>query len=247
MINGHMFFDAVKQKLDFVAENQREAILQAAQMMSECMMNNGVVQIYGPSHNEAFTMELFYRAGGLVPFHKLEDPDLVYGKVITHTELTDPNYVERTDLAQKLIDLYEVHDEDMALLVSTAGNQAMVIEMASIFKSQGKKLIVVTSKAQSAKNTSHHPSGKMLVDFADLVIDNCADEIDTVLPLENGVKVNQFASITGNVIAQMLTAEIYHIFEAKGEECPVLLSANLAGSDAHNAKLCAKYGARVRL
>jgi len=246
MLNGHMFFDAVKNKLDAVAVSQKEAILQEAAMMSECMMDDGVVQIYGSSHNAAFTMELFYRAGGLVPFHKLVDEDLVYNKVISHTELTDPNYENRLYLAEKLIGMYEIHDNDMALLVSTAGNQALIIELAKIFKSQGRKLIVVTSKAQSAKNTSKHPDGKMLEDYADLVIDNCADVIDTVLPLDEKVKVNQFASITGNVIAQMLTGEIYHNFEKAGKECPVLLSANLAGSDVHNNKLCEKYGKRVR-
>ena len=72
-----------------------------------------------------------------------------------------------------------------------------------------------------------------------------ADEPDLAIDID-GVKTGQLSSTVANVLAQMLTAEIYNYFVSKGKEAPILLSANIKGADVHNNSLTDPYGRRVR-
>ena len=72
-----------------------------------------------------------------------------------------------------------------------------------------------------------------------------ADEPDLALDID-GIRTGQLSSTVCNVIAQMITAEIYNCFVSKGKEAPVLLSANIKGADVHNNSLTDPYGRRVR-
>ena len=73
----------------------------------------------------------------------------------------------------------------------------------------------------------------------------CADDPDVALDIE-GVKTGQLSSTVTNVIAQMLTAEVYKYFVDHGKKAPVLLSANVKGADAHNNAFTDPYGRRIR-
>ena len=83
-----------------------------------------------------------------------------------------------------------------------------------------------------------------LEDYADLVLDTHAEVGDVVLDIDGTHKMNHVGTITGNVIAQMLTAETYRYLTENGHESPVLLSANLKGADVHNRRLSDKYAGR---
>lgn len=78
----------------------------------------------------------------------------------------------------------------------------MIVEFSQENQGKGRKLIVVTSKAEAEASVSRHSSGKKLTDYADLILDNCAPSPDMVVTLENGQKINQVSTVTGNVIAQ---------------------------------------------
>lgn len=243
MIDAKDFFASAKAYTKKALVTQKDAILNASKMLGDCMDNDGVVQLFGTGHNHAFTMELGYRAGGLMPFHKMQTQDLVLRGHISEKESLDPNFDNRLDIAQQLWGLYNIQSNDMFILISSEGNKGTIIELAKMVKDKGFKLIVVTSLAQTKAATSEHPSGKKLLDYADLVIDNCADEIDTVIPYGD-IRINQIASITGNVIAQLITAETYNYLKSNGKDCPILLSANLKGADVHNKELSSKYEGR---
>ena len=101
--------------------------------------------------------------------------------------------------------------------------------------------MAVVSKDLVSVSTSTHPSKDNLVDVADLVIDNHAKASDALIDVDGVHKMNQVSTITGNIIAQMLTAETYHYLTDAGVECPVLLSANVKGADKHNRALSDKY------
>ena len=61
----------------------------------------------------------------------------------------------------------------------------------------------------------------------------------------DGVKAGQTGTTVTNIIAQMLTAELYKYFIEKHGSAPVLLSANIKGADVHNNGLTDPYGKRV--
>lgn len=241
MAEAKDLFCAARAALNEVKTSQREAILEAAKMMGDCMLENGIVQLFGMGHGLAFSMELGYRAGGLMPFHQIKMEDLLLRGAVSPEEANQPDFNDRTDLAQKLWELYNIEDHDMFILISNPANNGVIVEFAKMIKEKGRKLIVVTSKAEAEASVSRHPSGKKLTDYADLVLDNCAPSPDLAVTLDNGQRINQVSTITGNVIAQMLCAETYHYLTDLGQDCPVLLSANVKGADVHNREISDKY------
>ena len=126
--------------------------------------------------------------------------------------------------------MYNIDDHDMFILISNPANNGVIVEFAKKIKEKGRKLIVVTSKAEAEASVSRHSSGKKLTDYADLILDNCAPSPGYGVTLENGQKINQVSTVTGNVIAQMLCAETYRYLTGLGHDCPVLLSANVKGA-----------------
>lgn len=241
MATAKDFFLKVKEYIDKARETQRENIQETAKIMQECMEKDGVVQLFGLDHGREFSMELGYRAGGLMPFHQFNVEDLALRKVISEEELRHPEFNNQVKRAHQLWELYRIDPTDMFILISNTGCEGILVEMAQKAKEQGHKVIAVVSKAMSAKAHSNHPSGKKISDFAEVVIDNCADEKDAVLTLDEEHRGGQVATIIGNVIAQMITAETYKLFKEKGQDCPILLSANIAGADIHNRKLSDQY------
>ena len=126
-------------------------------------------------------MELGYRAGGLMPFHKIDARDLVLRGVITEEEFNDPSFVNNTEMAQRLLDLYRIEEEDMYIIVSEHGCEALTVETAKIVKESGKKIIAVLSKKAADANVSMHPTNTKLEDYADLVIDTHAEAEDVIV------------------------------------------------------------------
>ena len=83
------------------------------------------------------------------------------------------------------------------------------------------------------------------MDYCDLYLDMMADDPDVAVDLD-GLKVGQIGNTVSNVMAQMLTAEIYNYYVSHGKEAPVLLSANVKGADVHNNSLTDPYEGRIR-
>ncbi|MEA5027028.1 hypothetical protein SDC9_105105 [bioreactor metagenome] len=241
MATYHDLFAVGRKYLDKVSQTQQAPIKATAKMMGDCMLDNGIVQLFGINHNHAFTMELFYRAGGLMPFHGFNPRDLVLRGIVSKEEYDQPDFLYRKDIIDMMWKTYNVLDNDMFILASDLGNEGCVIDMAIKVKENGHKLVVVTSLTEAKKVPCKHPSGKKLYELADIVIDSCVDNPDVVIDLGNNVKINQMATLTGNTIAQMITAETYKYLVELNVDAPVLLSANVRGADVHNREISDKY------
>jgi len=230
------YFDLIKQRVDDAYVKQKDTIEKVAAMFGECMENGGVVQLCGFKHGEEFVNEMNYRAGGIAIFHGLKLKELVLNGLISQKDIDSGKIYEDLSVADKFEQFYELDDRDMYCLVSFYGDEPLMIEIARRAKAKGQKVVGVVNKK------SYRGS---LLDYCDLCIDMNADEPDTALEL-NGVKVGQLSSTVSNVIAQMLTAEIYKYYVDGGKEAPILLSANIKGADVHNNSLTDPYGRRIR-
>jgi len=235
------FFDVAETYLQRIISQEKATIVAAAGMMGDCMNDNGIIQLFGLDHGVAFSMELGYRAGGLMPFHQFRTSDLVLRDVISEADFKKPDFNDDLTMATKLINLYNVDCADMFCLISYSGNEPLIVEVALQAKQNNHKIIAVVNKRMVATLAPRHPSGKKLTDLADIVLDVLAPNPDTVMTLSDGSPFGQVSSICGNVIAQMLTAEIYRYLSDQGQSCPVLLSANVKGADVHNRAISDKY------
>ena len=233
------YFELIKGKIEEAYENQSSVLRCFAQMFGSCMEKQGVVQLFGVRHGEEFVNELNYRAGGIAPFHALRLKDLVLNEMVDQKDIDDDSIYNDISVADKFAKFYDLDDRDMYCLVSFYGNEPLVIELARRAKEKGQKVVGVVNKK------SYDACGGTLLDYCDAWLDIGAEEPDIALNLGD-TKIGQISSTVSNVMAQMITAEMYKYFIDQGKEAPVLLSANVKGADVHNNSLTDPYGRRVR-
>ncbi|MFI9838594.1 sugar isomerase domain-containing protein [Nonomuraea sp. NPDC051941] len=222
-------------------------IARAAGLFTKAVSAGGVIQAFGSGHSEAVAMEIAGRAGGLVPTSKLALRDLVLYGDAPRSELDRYDLERDPSVARAILDLAPVHPGDLFVIISNSGVNGVVVELATLVKERGHDLIAITSRAHGEAVASRHPSGRKLLDLADVVLDNRAPYGDAVLPLPDaGASVGAVSTITSALLAQLVVAQTVRNLLEAGEVPPVYLSANVPEGDAHNLKLEALYAGRIR-
>ena len=233
------YFETIKSTVDDAYNNQKDKMKHIASLFGDCMMNGGVVQLFGVKHGEEFVNELNYRAGGIAPFHGLKLRNMVLKDFIRQEDVDSGKIYEDLSVVDKFAEAFVLDDRDMYCLVSLKGNEPVVLELAKRAKAKNQKVVALVNKK------TYDLCGGTLLDYVDEYLDMSADEPDLVLDID-GTRTGQISSTVSNVIAQMLTAEIYNYFVSNNKEAPVLLSANINGADVHNNSLTDPYGRRIR-
>ena len=239
------FVAAAKDLIDQLATTQREAITAAAALVADCVLADGVVQAFGTGHSQGLVMEIAGRAGGLIPTNRLSLRDVVtYGG--DPADSLGPHTEREPAIAHRVYELAAPRATDLFVIASNSGGNGSIVEMASLVKDRGHRLIAFTSLAHATAVDSRHPSGKHLHEYADVVIDNCGPVGDTLLPMPGGGRVCAISSITSAFAAQMMLADACARLLAAGRKPPVYLSANIPGGDDHNKALEEHYAGRIR-
>jgi uncharacterized phosphosugar-binding protein len=251
-INQRTAVRLLQDAFNTVVETQQDNIAAAAAMVVESLSAGGVVQVFGTGHSRSFAMEIAGRAGGLVPANKLSLSDLVFYGDESSAAMLDPELERDPTLAARLLAVHDIRPADVFILCSNSGGNGSTVELARLVKAHGHPLIAVTSLDHTTKITSRHPSGQLLYQLADVVIDNGGIFGDAALelpPASDGSARGAIAatsSLTGTLIAQMLVTEVCGLLLEAGREVPILISANIPGGDEHNRRLRAAYAGRVR-
>lgn len=244
-VSAAAFVSEARGRITTLVETQAARIGAAADILTRVIVEDGVVQCFGTGHSRAISLELAGRAGGLYPFSMIAIKDLALRGGERPEDILDPELERDPEIARRLWKLHQIGDHDALVLVSNSGRNAATVEMAALARASGLPVIVITSLAHSARVTSTHSSGRMLADFADVVIDNGAPYGDAVLPLPDGRTLGGLSTLTGVLIAQMLVAEIASRLLAQDREIPVLVSLNTPEGAAWNDRLEARYRERV--
>ena len=233
------YFDLVEEKISAVYEDQKDKFKRVAILFGECMSNEGVVQLFGVKHGEEFVNELYYRAGGIAPLHGFKLKDMMLKGLINQKDIDSGKIYDDVKVVDIFLNNYQVDDRDMLTVVSFYGNEPLVIELAKRYKENGQKVVAVINKK------SYDKTGSNLLDYCDEWLDMGSDDPDVALHIGD-LAVGQLSSTVTNVIAQMLTADVYEYYVSQGKPAPVLLSANIKGADVHNNSLTDPYERRVR-
>ena len=238
-ISSELMFNAILEIVNKVREKEMDNIRAAGRMLAERLLKGGIVFVFGAGHSRAFGMEMCGRAGGLAPMKLtgLEDVAAAGTTGLNLIELErDPN------TAHRLLELHSVQPEDAFIIVSNSGRNGAPVELALECQRRGIPVVAVTSLQHSGATDSRHPSGKKLMEIADIVIDNCCPYGDVLLEIPQlSEKTGSASSVAGAIIAQSLTAEIVAAFLEAGEAPPVYISANVDGGDEHNRKIVERY------
>lgn len=246
-INVSAFMDETFKVIDEIVDKELNNIDEAAKICADAIAKGGVIQVFGSGHSVGFGMELFGRAGSLVPVHTIITADFVVKGMYSLEEFKDMDNIfeRRPNIADKFYDLYEINEEDVFIIISNSGINGLVIDLANTAKSKNHKVIVVTSLKHTNAEDSRHPSGKKLKDFGDVVIDNCGPRGDAILDLDEGGKIGSVSAISGIMIAQSLAVSIVDKLEKANVEVPILKFEDSIEAKEFNEKLLEKYKGRI--
>lgn len=246
LLSMELLWQRVSAILERVRLGQTEAIRRAAEIFAHSIEQDGVIQAYGTGHSRAFTMEMAGRAGGLVPVNRIDLEDLALYADWPLEKVVSPDIERDLEAGRAILSCYRIEPQDAFIISSNSGINAAIIEVALHAKRHGHALVAVTSLESSQQTASRHASGKKLYELADVVIDTCIPYGDALLELPNGSKVCAGSSMSGALIAQMLTAETIRLLLAHGKDAPVYISSNVPGGIENNQKLVQHYGRRIR-
>jgi uncharacterized phosphosugar-binding protein len=245
-VSAGAFLAEVRTIIDRVADTQETAVYRAAELIAASLHRGGVLHTFGAGHSEAVAMDFAGRAGGLVPTNPISLRDLVVFGGARPEVLHNEKLERDPQIAHRLYELAAPRPEDVFVVASQSGINGSVVELALLVKERGHHLIAITSAAHTARVTPRHPSGRRLVDIADVVLDNGAPYGDALLPLPGGGSVCAVSSVTNALLAQLVVAEVVRRIEAAGQVAPIYLSANVPGGDEHNHTLESRYAGRIR-
>ena len=232
------YYGVIKDQLEAQFEQEGANIEKAAEYCAASVSAGRVIHVFGCGHSQMFAMEVFYRAGGLVPVNALLIPHLALfpkAKLSTLQERVE-------GFADRYLRLEDVDARDTMIIVSISGRNAAVVDMALEAHRIGMKVVALVSKKFAGSTTSRHSSGKNLMDVADVVIDvkcvsgDAALEIDGLEPHFCGTSTVLGMSIMESIIAQT----VENCMKA-GYVPPVYVSSNLDKGDAINDEHIKNY------
>jgi len=236
------FIEIVQNQLTKQFEEEIKAIELAAEYCAKSVINDRVIHVFGCGHSQMFAMEVFYRAGGLVPVNALLIPHLaLFPKAKLST------FQERVEgFSDEYLALENTSEKDTMIIVSISGRNAGVVDMALAAKKIGMKVVALTSIQFSDSVSSRHSSGKKLADVADAVIDIKCVEGDACLNHE--LVKDKFigtSTILGMSVMDAIIARTIELSAESGYEVPIYVSSNLDRGDEINKKHIRDYREKI--
>lgn len=236
------YFKNVEALLEKAENTQGEAIEKASKVIAESIKNGGVMHMFGCGHSQMFGMEMFYRAGGLVPINCILAPQV---SLYPHAHWS--TYFERQEgLAEQILSEEHIEPGDVMFITSIAGRNALPYEIALGAKNRGCTVIGMYSKAFSGSVTPRHSSGKFYHELCDILLDVGCAPGDACLSME-GVD-SRFAptsSVIGFAILQSIEAQVIEDLVEMGVTPPLFVSGNLDNGDAVIRKYVEQYKERI--
>lgn len=228
----------INEQLERQFSEEGANIEKAAQFCAASVSSGRVIHVFGCGHSQMFAMEVFYRAGGLVPVNALLIPHMALfpkAKLSTLQERVE-------GFTDKYLDLEDTDPRDTMIIVSISGRNAGVVDMALEAKRIGMKVVALTSRDFSSSTTSRHSSGKHLGDVADVVIDVKCVSGDAALEMEGlEPKFCGTSTVLGMAVMESIIAQTIENCVKAGCTPPIYVSSNLDKGDAINETYIKNY------
>ena len=233
------YYTRVSDILAEVFLKERGKIEEAAKVIADANKEKHSIFAFGCNHAGLITLELFYRTGGMVTVNPVRAP----GMMLEISPITSSSEMERMPGYGKIIfGGLPAKEGDVLIIHSVSGRNAVTIDMAEAAREKGLTVIVVTNMNTATSVTSRHPSGKMLHDFASILIDNHGDRGDASCALEGfPQKLASTSTVVGAAILNAVTARASEMLWEEGIQPPVFMSGNMDGGDAYNKAVIAEH------
>lgn len=244
-MNGYIkeFKETVFRIINNVLESESGNIDKAAEVVVDSLAKDKLIYVFGTGHSMILAMEIFYRAGGLVPVYPLLDISVsAYNGALKSTS------IERlSGYAKVLLDYYNPDPESTLIIVSNSGKNAVPVEMAIEAKNRNVKVIALTSIDYSKSAPPANPAGKRLFEVVDVVVNNKVPAGDAAISIEGlEQKIAPVSTIINAFILQSIVIRTVEKMLERGLKPPIWLSANIPGGDEFNKKYLERYLNRIK-
>ena len=235
----YQYHSEVKKLIDKVVHKNQDILNKVIDLVSKTIIDDKIIHAFGTGHSHMIGLELFARAGGIANVNAMLD-----STVMTSEGARRSAEIERISGFAKVIwDQHKIKKNDIFIVISNSGRNAMPIEMAELAKNNSNKVIAITSINQSSKYPARIKNQKKLYEVADYVIDNCVPSGDSIIPIGKDFS-GAVSSILGCFIVNLIVTESLKIVHKAGKKLPLFYSQNIDGIS--NEELFSKYEKRVK-
>jgi len=245
------FYQEALHRLHHLLDDQREALDRAAALCTTAIAQGGLVHLFGCGHSRMLCEEMTPRQGCFVGWHTIVELGLTFHNLIVGPNgLRQSLHLEKTlGYAEQILRNFAFGRHDAMVVISTSGIREVIIEMAEGAKERGLPVIGVVSRAHCAQAKPAHPSGRKLIDVADVVLDNGSPMGDSLLALEGSRnKTGPFSTLGGAMLMNLLRCEVAQRLVDRGIEPVFLPSHQFVGDRTVEEQLeyfYAQYAGRV--
>jgi uncharacterized phosphosugar-binding protein len=229
--------------------SQQAEVAQAADWMSQSILANRVVHLFGAGHSRILVEEMWPRYGSFPGFNPIVELSLTFHNLVVGANgQRQAMFLENVPgLAARILRNFVLHAADSALVVSSSGVSTVAVEMAQRFRQHGMKVVAMVSRRHSESATTRHPEGQKLGDFADLVLDTGAPPGDAMVQVPGlATPVAPGSTVGGCLLVNALKAEIAHRLTQAGHPPLVLTAGNLVGPERSAELFEAAYDEHAR-
>ena len=238
-------------RLQPLLHDQRDSLDRAATLCTDAIAAGGLVHLFGCGHSRMVCEEMTPRQGCYVGWHTIVELGLSFHNLIVGPNgLRQSLHLEKTlGYAEQILRNFAFGPKDVMIIVSTSGIREVIIEMAEGAKQRGLSVIALVSKAHCEQAKPAHPSGKKLMEIADVTLDNGAPIGDSLLAIDGCKnKTGPFSTVGGAMVMNMLRCEVAQRLMDRGIEPVFLPSHQFVGSRSVEEQLeffYAQYAKRV--
>lgn len=228
------YLDAIKGILDSVEESQRGNMRLAAIEIAGAIERDAIIYVFGCGHSHLPALDAFYRAGGLGNVSPMLDGDLML-----HDGAAKSSRMEKMPgIAAHVFGRYSPSKEDVLVVISASGKNAVPVEMAKIARANSVKTIAIASSRYAAH-------GGVLANEADIAIDSMVPYGDAAIEA-GGCMMGGLSTASSSFILNSILIEGARIAAERGVKLPVYLSGNVEGGKEANLAIEKRYLGRIK-
>lgn len=223
------YIEKMSEIIENIDKTQAGKIKAAAEVCADVIAGGKLVHLFGSGHNVLTLQDVFPRYGGVVGWHPLMDPRIMWDNVIRGGGARELLWIERQEgYIANFLQNFNLQAGEAMVAFSHGGLNAAPVEAALYAKERGLKIIVINCGDNFKKSKASHSSGKMLGDVADIYIDNCCPLEDALVEIPGyHQKVGASSTVAAIVIAQSLASETALLLETKGHKMHIFVSPNV--------------------
>lgn len=230
-------------------KGQDEPLKRAAEKCAGAIKSGNWVRMFGSGHSVLPMMDCFPRYGGYEGWDPIMDPRLMWMTVSGFGGGEELIWLERQEgYAEVFLRHNRWNPEDVLIVLSHGGQNAVPVEVALAAKKDGLYVIALTSMENHTKRPATHSSKKKIGDIADLILDNCVGPEDAVVPIPMVAgKVGGTSTISAVILIQALVSETAAVLARQGYFVKPFASPNVIGiGPEHNAEVNRGFRKRLR-